>query len=112
MKKMMKKSKISLFVLVILSGVGLVFLLTSSVNATAPAGTISYWKLDEDTTPPTPPDPPVTYLDSIPVTGNDGQDNDNPPTPTAGQVNGAQQFDGTATGFDIPADIFFEEIGF
>lgn len=113
---MTHKWRASLFTLLLVGALGLVFLTTSSVYADPPAGTISYWKLDEDTTPPIPPNPGVTYVDSITATGNDGQDNGNPPTPEPGLVptptlavpNTAQLFDGAATGINVPADPSFD----
>ena len=65
-----------------------------------PAGTISYWRLDE----------PVAggpYLDSVAV--NDGISIGPPdPIPVVGKVNNGQQFNGVNTGIDVPADPSFD----
>ena len=91
---MMEKSKVSLFALVVLSVVGLVFLMTNWANAAAPAGTISYWKLDE-----TPA--PLEYVDSVGT--NDGEPGATAPVPNPiGIVGGAQQFDGADTQINVP----------
>ena len=58
-----------------------------------PAGLISYWKLDETVS--------GTYIDQMGI--NNGTGNLSP-TPSAGQVSGAQLFDGSTTKIDVPAD--------
>ena len=72
-------------------------------NAAAPAGTISYWPLDEaDTFDPTEAE---TYEDA--VGSNDGASTGTSPaespTPTAGRVGVGQLF-GSDTGINVPAD--------
>ena len=62
-----------------------------------PAGLISYWKLDETSG--------GTYIDQMGI--NNGIGNVSP-TPSAGQVGGAQLFDGAATKIDVPANTSFD----
>lgn len=64
-------------------------------SAPYPEDTVAYWKLDETTG--------TTYEDSI--SGNDGEGTGDP-TPVAGTVNGAQEFDGT-NDINVPADRSF-----
>ncbi|MFH1932403.1 MAG: LamG domain-containing protein [Pseudomonadota bacterium] len=93
---MMEKSKVSLFTLVVLSVVGLVFLMTNWVNAAVPADTVSYWKLDEATQTP-----PGEYTEEI--NANDGAcAAGGCPDNIAGQVDDAQDFDGI-DGIDVAA---------
>ena len=73
---MMEKSKVSLFALVVLSVVGLVFLVSGSAFAAPPDSTISYWKLDE--TAPVNPNDAGTYADA--VGNNDGASTGGSPT--------------------------------
>ena len=47
-----------------------------------------------------------TYKDSFSLDGNDGVGNVNP-TAVTGIVSGAQQFNGTTTGIDVPPDSSF-----
>ena len=102
---MMRKSRTGLFAIFLAGALGLIFFATGSAFAAPPAGTISYWKLDEGTLAS-----PAVYLDSITATANDGQDNGTPPTEAAVSVVGtALQFDGglVGTGIDVPADDSF-----
>ena len=62
-----------------------------------PDDTISLWDLDETT--------PGTYEDDF--DGNDGTGNADPTATTDGVVAGAQTFNGTTTGIDVPADKSF-----
>jgi hypothetical protein len=59
---------------------------------------ISYWILDETSGD--------TYGDF--VNGNNGVSNDSPTPTTEGKVNGAQDFDGEATGIDVEPDVSFD----
>ncbi len=61
--------------------------------AAIPAGLISYWKLDETVS--------GTYVDQMGI--NNGTGNVSP-TPSAGQVSGAQLFDGSTTKIEVPAN--------
>lgn len=97
---MMHKSRTSLFSILLAGALGLIFLTTGLAFAAPPAGTISYWKLDEAAGP--------NYEDSITARGNDGTDNGVAPTQDAGQVNFAQQFNGLTSGIDVPADTSFD----
>ena len=92
---MMYKRKVSLFLLV--GALGLVFLTTSVANAACPDGMTSYWKLDEIAA--------GTYEDFI--NGNDGTGGTANPTPATGIVNGGQEFNGTDTEINVPADRSF-----
>ena len=93
---MQKKSKFNVFIFMMLTALGLTFQPAISTYAACPDDISSYWKLDELT--------PGTYVDFI--KDNDGTGNDNP-TAVAGQINGAQEFDGLTTGIDVPADRSF-----
>ena len=93
---MMYKWKVSLFVFFLVGTLGVAFLPASPAHATCPDGMTSYWKLDETT--------PGTYVDTF--NGNDGAGAADPAA-VAGQVNGAQEFDGTNMGIDVQADKSF-----
>ena len=93
---MMYKWRASLFTFLFLGALGLAFLVTSSAYAACPGSITNYWKLDEND--------PGTYADFI--NGNDGTGADDP-TAATGKVNGAQQFNGTDQGIDVPADRSF-----
>lgn len=81
----------------LIGGVLCVVLLVASPGyAQCPADIISLWALDEDNG--------ALLSDSVGV--NDGVGNQNP-TPVAGIVEGAQQFDGAGTGVDVVADDSF-----
>ena len=72
------------------------FTISVPVPPVIPAGLVAYWHLDETTG--------NTFVD---FTGtNDGTGNPSP-TALAGQVNGAQLFDGTSTKIDVPASSTF-----
>ncbi len=60
---------------------------------TLPASVVAYWKLDETAG--------NTFSDLTGV--NNGTGNVSP-TPSAGQVSGAQLFDGSTTKIDVPAN--------
>ncbi|MBU4485187.1 LamG domain-containing protein [bacterium] len=102
---MMYKSRTSLFAILLAGALGLIFLTTGLAFADPPAGTISYWKLDEGTLPN-----PAVYIDSITATANDGQDNGTPPTLYGGAsvVGTGLAFNGTTMGIDVPADTSFD----
>jgi hypothetical protein len=100
---MMYKSRTSLFSILLVGALGFIFLITGLAFADPPAGTISYWKLDEGTLAS-----PAVYTDSITATANDGQDNGIPPTDASTSVVGtALQFNGLTSGIDVPADDSF-----
>ena len=103
---MMYKWRASLFTLLMVGALGLIFLTTGLAFADPPAGTISYWKLDEDPAP-------AAYTDS--VGSNDGDPAAAPapapgrvPIPTLAVPNTAQLFDGINDGIDVPADTSFD----
>lgn len=105
---MMYKWKASLFTFLLVGALGLVFLITSSVQAAPPAGTISYWKLDEDVAGV--PGVADAYEDVIDApNGNNGEVPAAPktaPTPNpVGIVGGAQDFDGVANAINVPDPI-------
>jgi len=104
---MIGKSKVCLFAVLVLSFVGLVFIGSGSVNAAPPAGTISYWRLDETVT--FDPNDAATYADS--AGSNDGASTGAAPTqspvPAAGRVKTGQTF-GNNRGIDVPADASFD----
>ena len=60
---------------------------------TLPASVVAYWKLDETAG--------NTFSD---LTGVNNGTGNLSPTPSAGQVSGAQLFDGSTTKIDVPAD--------
>ncbi len=64
-----------------------------------PDQTISYWNMDE-------PSGALAYVDII--NGNDGACPGDCPTHSTGQVNGAQEFNGSTMGIDVPADASFD----
>ena len=64
---------------------------------TLPASTVAYWKLDETAG--------NTFSDLTGV--NNGTGNVSP-TPSAGQVGGAQLFDGSTTKIEVPANTSFD----
>ena len=92
---MMYKWRVSLFTLLLVGALGLIFFTTGSAFAACPEGMISYWKLDEGTLLPG-----GTYEDSF--NANDGTGSANP-TAAAGIVGGAQAFNGNNTGIEVPA---------
>ena len=65
-----------------------------------PADTISLWKLEE-----TPAAPNAVYEDDFDTNNGTGQVN---PTAVAGQIGGAQQFNGSDTRINVPADNSFD----
>ena len=71
------------------------FTLAVSDPLTLPASLVSYWKLDETVS--------GNFFDSKGT--NDGTGTT---TPVAGQVNGAQQFNGTTDKIEVPADPAFD----
>ena len=83
-----------------LSAVGLVFILSSPVRAAqCPENVTSFWTLDDTV--------PGTYLDSVAGINGTGAANDPEPTPN-GKINGAQIFTATnQDGINIPADNTF-----
>jgi len=93
---MMRKWRVSLFAALIGSVLGIVLLITSSVYADCPDGIISLWTLDESS---------GDFLADS-VNGNHGVGAFSP-TPATGKVNGAQDFDGSNTGVNVPADDSF-----
>jgi hypothetical protein len=103
---MMNKWRGTLSTLLLVGALGLVFLATSSAQAALPAGTISYWKLDENVAP-NPGDTDV-YEDSVNApNGNNGDIPGAEIAPTfnaTGKVGGAQDFDSVDTAIDVPDD--------
>ena len=93
---MMYKKRVSLFTLLLVGVLGLVFFTTGSAYAACEDGITNYWKLDD------PADGP--YVDFI--DGNNGT-GAVAPSAVAGQVNGAQAFNGTNQGIDVTADRSF-----
>ena len=99
---MIHKRRASFFSLLLVGALGLIFFTTSFAFAAAPAGTISYWKLDEDPAP-------LEYLDSVGT--NNALPGVTAPAPnTDGIVAGAQDFDGGATQINVtdPLDGSFD----
>ena len=93
----MKKTKMFLFSLVVMTVAGLTFLVAGDSLAACPDSIIGYWKLDEVAGP---------YVDFIGE--NDGAGNLAPTPTTAGQVNGAQVFErASTTGIDVDPDTAF-----
>ncbi|OPX33585.1 MAG: hypothetical protein B1H11_12270 [Desulfobacteraceae bacterium 4484_190.1] len=88
---MMNKWRGTLFTLLLVGALGLIFVTTSSVQAAFAPDLVAYWKLDEAAGP--------SYVDEI-IPAYDGAGNGNP-DPVAGQVNGAQDFNGTDDGIDV-----------
>ena len=70
--------------------VGFIFLSVATVNADCPADLKWYWTLNEKVA--------GTYADSLNVKPGTGAAN---PVPTAGIIQGAQLFDGSAAGIDV-----------
>ena len=97
---MQTRSRFNPFISMMLLVIGLAFIAVMPADAACPDDIVSYWKLDEST----PGAPNGTYEDF--VRDNDGTGNANP-TGVAGNVNGAQQFDGATTGIDVAADHSF-----
>ena len=102
---MMHKSRASLFTLLLVGALGLIFLTTGLAFAAPPAGTISYWKLDEIVAGV--PGVADAYEDVI--NAPDGNNGEVPAAPKtaplpnlAGIVGGAQDFDGVADAIDVP----------
>ena len=100
---MMKKSKMLMVSLVVMTVAGLTFLATGSGFAACPDDITNYWKLDETSG--------SSYADFI--GGNNGDSTGMDPTfVVAGKVNGARDFDDTATnGIDVPASSDFNWLG-
>ena len=98
---MKKRAKFNVVACMMLMILGLTFQPSISTYAACPDQISSYWKLDE----PTPTDPNGTYVDF--VKDNDGTGNANP-TAATGIVNGAQEFNGTDTQINVPADNSFD----
>ena len=74
------------------------FTIVVSEGTQCPTGTIAYWKLDETSGP--------TYYDFY--DGHDGGCAGDCPDPAAGCINEGQEFDGSSTGIDVPADEDFD----
>ncbi len=91
----MKKSKMVLFCLILMTVAGFTFIVTSTGLAACPNGITAYWKLDND------------YLDFI--KGNDGTvvAPSTAPAPDATGINGALAFNGTTSGIDVAASRTF-----
>lgn len=104
---MMHKSRASLFTFLLAGALGLIFLTTGLAFAAPPAGTISYWKLDE--TVAGAPGDADAYEDVVNApTGNNGEVPlaETAPLPNpAGIVGAAQDFDGVADAIDVPDPI-------
>ncbi len=101
---MMHKWRASFFTLLLVGALGLIFLTTGLAFAAPPAGTISYWKLDE--TVAGVPGVADAYEDVVNApNGNNGQvplAKTAPAPNPAGRVGGAQDFDGVDNAIDVP----------
>ena len=93
---MMQKWRATLHTPLMGSLFAVVLLVTSLAYAECPDGITSLWALDEDIG--------NIFVDS--VNGNDGSGAATP-IPVIGMVNGAQFFNGTDTGINVPADDSF-----
>jgi hypothetical protein len=71
-------------------------LIVGPLYADCPSGIVSLWSLDEDSGD--------DFYDAV---GNNHGTGDLSPTPVAGKVNGAQDFNGTDTAVNVPADDSF-----
>ncbi len=74
------------------------FTIVVTEGTLCPADMIAYWKLDETSG--------TTYDDFY--DGHDGTCAGRCPTPTTGHVGGAQEFNGSDTGINVPADAAFD----
>ena len=92
----MKKAKISIIGLVVMTAVGFTLLVPNSILA-APDGIVDLWELEENGGP---------YADEIGT--NDGAANTDAPTQAGGQVGFAQDFDDTDDEIDIPSSTDFD----
>jgi len=92
----MQKWRNNIFSVLIVSLLGVILLVTSSAYAGCPNGITSLWTLDEDSG--------NSFEDAINGINGSGALS---PSPTAGKANGAQLFNGTDTGINVPADNSF-----
>jgi hypothetical protein len=101
---MMHKRRASLFTLLLVGALGLIFLTTGLAFAAPPAGTISYWKLDEAIAGISGAADAYEDVVNAP-TGNNGEvplgDTAPLPNPT-GIVGGAQDFDDATDAINVP----------
>ncbi len=79
------------------------FTIAVTAGTLCPTGMIAYWKLDEASGPPYDP-----YDDFY--AGHDGgcAAGHQCPAPATGQINGGQEFNGSDTGINVPADAAFD----
>ncbi len=94
---MFKRSNFFPYIFVTLITLSFSFITANLTFAAYPDGVISHWKLDEMD----PGVPDGTYEDAFNENHGVGAIS---PAAAAGRVNGAQQFDGVASGIDVPAD--------